>query len=98
MEAAWARVHCTPYDRQTRAAPTLALVNALLIAHDEDPDPVFWPNPGGSVGRTKPGKMSRPRGPQPWGGGKNGGGGDHHHRRGVTAHRVLVCLRAPPSG
>ena len=70
MEAAWARVDCTPYARQTRAAPTLALVKALLIAHDEDPDPVFWPDPGGRVGRTKPGKMSRqsrPRGPQPWG-------------------------------
>ena len=41
VEAAWARVDCTPYARQTRAAPTLALVKALLIAHDEDPDPVF---------------------------------------------------------
>ena len=40
-EAAWARVDCTPYAGQTRAAPTLALVKALLIAHDEDPDPVF---------------------------------------------------------
>ena len=70
MEAAWARVVCTPYARQTRAAPTLALVKALLIAHDEDPDSVFWPYPGGRVGRTKPGKMSRqsrPREPQPWG-------------------------------
>ena len=52
--AAWACVDCTPYVRQTRATPTLAFVKALLIAHDEDPDPVFWPNPGGRVGRTKP--------------------------------------------
>ena len=75
---------CTPYARQTRAALTLFLVKALLIALDEDPDPVFWPNPRGRVGRTKPGetatqRQSRPRG---LGGGKNGGGGDHHHRCG----------------
>ena len=53
------------------------------IAHDKDPEPVFWPNPGERVGRTKPGetatqRQSRPRGPQP----KSVGGGDHHHRRG----------------
>ena len=41
MEAAWARVDCTPYAGETRAAPFLDLVKALLIAHDEDPDPVF---------------------------------------------------------
>ena len=40
VEAAWTRVDCTPYARQTRAAPTLALVKALLIAHDDNPDPV----------------------------------------------------------
>ena len=51
----------TPYAGQTRAAPTLALVKALLIAHDEDPDPVFWPNPGGRVGRTKPGDTAMQR-------------------------------------
>ena len=71
VEAARIRVDFTPYAGQTRAAPTLALVTALLIAHDEDPDPVFWRNPGGRVGRTKPGeaatqRQSRPRGPQPW--------------------------------
>ena len=72
LEAAWTHVDCTPYARQTRAAPALDLVKALLIAHDEEPDPVFWPNPGGRVGRTKPGetatqRQSRPREPQPWG-------------------------------
>ena len=36
------------------AAPTLALVKALLIAYDEEPDPVFWPNPGGRGVGTKP--------------------------------------------
>ena len=72
VKVAWTRVDCTLYARQRRAAPILALVKALLIAHDEDPDPVFWPNPGGRIGRTKPGetatqRQSRPRGPQPWG-------------------------------
>ena len=32
---------CTPFAGQTRAAPTLALVKALLMDHDEAPDPVF---------------------------------------------------------
>ena len=72
VEAAWTRVDFTPYARQTRAAPTLALVKALLIAHDEDPDLVFRPNSGGRVGRTKPEetatqRQSRSRGQQPWG-------------------------------
>ena len=72
VDAACTRVDCTPYAGQTRVAPALALAKVLLIAHDEDPDPVFWPNPGGRVGRTKPGEtatqsQSRPRGPQSWG-------------------------------
>ena len=46
-------------------SPTLALVKALLIAHDEDPGPVFWPNPGGKVGRTKPGETATQRQPRP---------------------------------
>ena len=68
VEVIWTR---TPHTGQTRAAPTLALVKALLMAHDEDPDPVFWLNPRGRVGGTQPGgtatqRQSRPRGPQPW--------------------------------
>ena len=87
VEAAWTRVGCTPYVGPARATPTLALVKAVLIAHDEDPDPVFWPNLGGRVGRTKPGKTAtqdnRDRGDRNRGdGGKKGGGVDHHHRRG----------------
>ena len=50
VQAAWAHMDCTSYARQTRAAPTLALVKALRMAHDEVPDPVFWPKPGGRVG------------------------------------------------
>ena len=111
VEAAWTRMDCTPYARQTRAAPTLALVKALLIAHDEAPDPVFWPNPGGRVGGTQPGetatqRQSRPRGPQPWGWQqKKVGVTTTTTAAGVTAvvgageaHRVLVRLRAPPRG
>ena len=80
-------VDCTCYARQTRAAPTLALVKALRMAHDEALDRVFGPNPGGRVGGTKPGetatqRQSQPRGLQLWRWGKNGGGGDHHHHRG----------------
>ena len=41
VEAACSHMDCTPYTGQTRAAPTLALVKALLMAHDEAPDPVF---------------------------------------------------------
>ena len=41
------RLSHRPTDRLLYPAPTLALVKALLIAHDEDSDPVFWPNPGG---------------------------------------------------
>ena len=72
VEAAWAHMDCTSYAGKTRAAPTLALVKALRMAHDEAPDPVFWSNPGGRVGGTQPGetatqRQSRPRGPQPWG-------------------------------
>ena len=44
MEAAWARVDCTPYARQTRVAPTLALVKDLLIARDEDPACALLPS------------------------------------------------------
>ena len=56
VEAAWTCMDCTPYAGQTRAAPTLALVEALLMAHDEAPDPVFWPNPRKRVGGTQPGE------------------------------------------
>ena len=66
VEAAWTRMDCTPYAGQTRAAPTLALVKALLIAHDEDTDLVFWPNPGGRVGGTKPEETATQRQLRPW--------------------------------
>ena len=70
VDAAWTRMDCTPYAGRTRAAPTLTLVKDLLMAHDEAPDPVFWPNPGGRVCGTQPGetatqRQSRPRGLQP---------------------------------
>ena len=43
VEAAWAHMDCTSYGGQTRAAPALALVKALRIAHDEAQNHVFWP-------------------------------------------------------
>ena len=45
VEAAWARMDCTFYAGQTRAAPTLALVMALRMAHDAADGPVIWPTP-----------------------------------------------------
>ena len=52
---------CAPYAEQMRAAPTFALVKALLVAHNEDPDPVYWPNPGARIGSTKPGVTATQR-------------------------------------
>ena len=77
MEAAWTRMDCTPYAGQTRAAPTLALGKALLMA------PTMRP-PTLSFGRTPEKELKeRNRGKQRrsdsydrnrGGGGKNGGG------------------------
>ena len=86
VEAAWTRKNSTPYSGETRAATTLGLVKALLMAHNEAPDPILLPNPGGRVSGTQPGetatqRQSRTRGRNRVGGSKNIGGGDHHHRR-----------------
>ena len=61
VEAAWTRMYGTSYAGHTIAVPTLALVKALRMAHDEAPDPVFWPNPGGRVGGTQPGETATQR-------------------------------------
>ena len=61
VETSWTRMDNTPFAGQTRAAPALALVKALLMAHDEAPDLVFWPNPGARVGRRKPGETATQR-------------------------------------
>ena len=87
MEAAWVHMDCSSFARQTRAAQTLALVKALLMAHQKAPDRVFWPNLGGRVGGTQPGvtatqRQSRPRGRQPRKWCKNCEGVDHHCRGG----------------
>ena len=92
VEAAWARMDCTPYAGQTIPTSTLALVKAPRMAHDEAPDPVFCPTPEEELVERNRGKKrrgdSRDRGDRTrgdggsGGGGKNGGGGDHHHRRG----------------
>ena len=41
VDAAWTRMYFTLYAGQTRAVPTVALVEALLMAHEEPLDPVF---------------------------------------------------------
>ena len=93
VEAAWAYMDCTSYAGQTRAVTALALVNVQRMAHEETPDPVFWPKiPEEELAERNRGKQlrsdSRDRedrtreGGGFGGGGKNGGGGDHHHRRG----------------
>ena len=71
VEVAWARMDCTSYAGQTTAARTLALVKAVLVALNEAPDPVLWPNPRGRVRDTQPREIatqrqSRSRGPHPW--------------------------------
>ena len=45
VEAAWARMDCTFCAGQTRAAPTLAFVKALIMAHDAADEPVLYPTP-----------------------------------------------------
>ena len=92
VEAAWARMDFTSYAGQKRAAPTLALVKALRMAHDEAHDPDLWPTPEEELGERRRDKKRRgdsgDRGDRhrgrgsSGGGGKNGGGGDHYRRRG----------------
>ena len=97
---------CTPSAGQTRAAPTHAVVKALLMAHDEPPGPVFWPNPGGRVGGTQPGETATAGTATRGVAAKMMGvATTTTTAAGVTtlveageAHRVLVWLRAPPRG
>ena len=85
VEAAWTRTDCTSYAGQTRAAPILALVKVLQMAHDEAPDPVFWSTPEEELAERTQGKErrgdTRDRGDHIRGGGGSGGD-DHHPRRG----------------
>ena len=68
---------------QTRAAPTLALVKALLIAQTKTPTLSFDQIPEEELAERNRGKQrrsdSRDRGDPNRGGGKNVGGGDQHH-------------------
>ena len=70
---------CTSYVGQTRATPSLALVKALRMAHDEAPGPVFWPTPEKELAEHNRGKQrrssSRDGGDRTRGGGGSGGGG-----------------------
>ena len=111
VEAAWTRMYSTPYAGQTRAAPTLALVKALLMAHDEAPDPVFLAEPRRTSWRNATGRNSDAATVATAGtatvvvAAKIVGVATTTTTAGVTAvveageaHRVLVWLRAPPRG
>ena len=45
VEGAWSRMDRISYAGPTRAAPTLAIVSALRMVHDEAPDRVDLANP-----------------------------------------------------
>ena len=75
----WARRDNSSAFGQMRRAPTLALVNALRLAHDDAPDPVLWPTPKEALEGRRSTKQrhggSRDRGDRNRGGGNSGGGG-----------------------
>ena len=55
--AAWARTKIDPFYGHMRRAPTLALVKALRMAHDEALDPVLLPTPEESWRNVTGGKI-----------------------------------------
>ena len=77
--AVWARRDNSSAFGQMRRAPTLALVKALRLAHDDAPDPVLWPTPKEALEGRRSTKQrrggSRDRGDRNRGGGNSGGGG-----------------------
>ena len=95
--AVWARRKNNSAFGQVRRAPTLALVKALTLAHDDAPDPVLWPTPKEALERRRATQQRRGdsrdrgnrnhRGSSSWGGGgQTGGDGDNgggggHHNR-----------------
>ena len=102
---------CTPYAGQTRAAPTLALVKALLIAQDENPLPCLSAEPRRKSWWNETGGNSDAAAVATAGTATGGvaanmvGVATTTTAVGVTAvveageaHRVLVWLRAPPRG
>ena len=110
VEAAWTRMDCTPYTGQTRPAPTLALVTALLVARDEDPALSFVRPSENDLAERNGGDSDAATvataGSQPWGVAvEMVGVVTTTTVAGVTAvvevgkvQRVLVWLRAPPRG
>ena len=45
VRQAWSNMDHSPWQGQQRAAPTLDLVTALRMAHDEGQAPVLWQTP-----------------------------------------------------
>ena len=77
--AVWARRGNTSAFGQMRRAPTLALVKASRLTHDDISDPVLWPTPKEALEGRRSIKQrrggSRDRGDRNRGGGNSGGGG-----------------------
>ena len=102
---------CTPYAGQMRAAPTLGLVEALLMAHDEAPRPCLLAKPRRKSWRNATrGNSDATTVATAWTAtvrmaAKMVGVATITTVAGVTAvveageaHRVFVWLRAPPNG
>ena len=97
VEAAGVRMGSNSYAGQKGAVPTIALVKALKMAHDEAHDPFFWPTPEEELEEYNRGKKQRGdsrdcgdrirggggsgSGSGQAGGGGNNGGGGDHHHR-----------------
>ena len=84
--AVWARRDNTSTFGQMRRAPTLALVKALRLAHDDAPDPVLWPTPKEALEGRRATKQrrggSRNRGDRNHGDGNSGDGGGQTGEKG----------------
>ena len=79
VRGVWARRDNNSAFGQMRQAPTLALVKALRLAHDDAPDPVLWPASKEALEGRRATKHrrggSRNRGDRNRGGGSSEGGG-----------------------
>ena len=99
VEAVWARRDNTSAFGQMRQAPSLALVKALGLAHDDALDPVICPTPKEALEGRRSTKQrrggSRDRGDRNRGGGNSGGGGG---QSGGTGQMVRVVTTTTVAG
>ena len=73
MAKAWSDIDNSSYQGQKRSAPTLALLQALRVAHDSTTHTVLWPTPEEELDEQRREKKRR---------GDNRDGGKGHHRGG----------------